>query len=48
MIIPVRCFTCGKCFADKYVAYVSTVQEEKNKVKDKTSDNGEVTTTLLI
>lgn len=47
MIIPVRCFTCGNVLADKYVAYVSTVQEEKNKVKDKTSDNGEVTTTFI-
>ena len=32
MIIPVRCFTCGNVLADKYIAYVSTVQDEKNKV----------------
>jgi len=27
MIIPVRCFTCGKVLADKYDFYVQKVQE---------------------
>lgn len=29
MIIPVRCFTCGKVIADKYDYYI----EEMNKLK---------------
>ena len=31
MIIPVRCFTCGNVLADKWIPYITTVQEEKNK-----------------
>lgn len=34
MIIPVRCFTCGTVLADKWVPYITTVQEEKNKLND--------------
>ena len=30
MIIPVRCFTCGNVLADKWIPYITTVQEEKN------------------
>lgn len=29
MIIPVRCFTCGKVIADKYEYYVSKLNEAK-------------------
>lgn len=29
MIIPVRCFTCGKVLADKYLYYQSKVKELK-------------------
>ena len=32
MIIPVRCFTCGKVLADKYVYYKNELQ--KNKTED--------------
>ena len=31
MIIPIRCFTCGNVLADKWIPYVQTVQEYKNK-----------------
>ena len=47
MIIPVRCFTCGNVLADKYIAYVSTVQDEKNKTKGETSTRGEPATTFI-
>jgi DNA-directed RNA polymerase subunit N (RpoN/RPB10) len=29
MIIPVKCFTCGKVLADKYLYYKSKVREMK-------------------
>jgi len=31
MIIPVKCFTCGKVLGNKYLYYLSKVREEKNK-----------------
>jgi DNA-directed RNA polymerase subunit N (RpoN/RPB10) len=31
MIIPIKCFTCGKVIADKYNYYVAKVREEKTK-----------------
>lgn len=31
MIIPVKCFTCGKVLGDKYLYYVKTVRQEKIK-----------------
>ena len=34
MIIPIRCFTCGKLIANKWLTYLSTLEE---KVK-----NGEI------
>jgi DNA-directed RNA polymerase subunit N len=38
MIIPVRCFTCGKVIADKWRAYVKRVAAEPRK--DDADDNG--------
>lgn len=32
MIIPVRCFTCGKLLADKYDYYIQKVREKKQKL----------------
>ena len=29
MLIPVRCFTCGKVLADKYRYYIREVEKEK-------------------
>lgn len=31
MIIPVKCFTCGKVIGDKYLYYLQTVADEKKK-----------------
>ena len=33
MLIPIRCFTCGSVLGDKWIPYVTAVQEEKNKSK---------------
>ena len=32
MIIPVRCFTCGEVLADKWVPYITAIQNDKNKI----------------
>jgi DNA-directed RNA polymerase I, II, and III subunit RPABC5 len=29
MIIPIKCFTCGKVLADKYQYYITKVRETK-------------------
>jgi len=34
MLIPVKCFTCGKVIANKYPVYLALVAEQK---KDKDS-----------
>ena len=39
MIIPVRCFTCGKTISDKWIPFIKGVNEKKdsdttNNVKD--------------
>jgi DNA-directed RNA polymerase subunit N (RpoN/RPB10) len=31
MIIPVKCFTCGKVLANKYLFYLTKVREMKEK-----------------
>lgn len=50
MIIPVKCFTCGKVIGDKYLYYVRKVRELKisqgmdiNKVVYLTEENVEKT-----
>ena len=35
MIIPIRCFTCGKVIADKWIPYITAIQDEKNKSTEK-------------
>lgn len=35
MIIPIRCFTCGKVLADKYDYYIEEVQKLKKKMEEK-------------
>ena len=37
MIIPVKCFTCGKVLADKYNYYIKTVK--KMKVEKNLNEN---------
>jgi DNA-directed RNA polymerase subunit N (RpoN/RPB10) len=34
MIIPVRCFTCGEVLGDKWVPYVTAIQNDKNKISE--------------
>ena len=34
MIIPVKCFTCGKVLADKYQFYVREVKDEIEQGQD--------------
>ena len=31
MLIPVRCFTCGKTISDKWVPFIKGVNEKKDK-----------------
>tara|TARA_B110000967_G_C18872741_1_gene556404 strand:+ start:2164 stop:2394 length:231 start_codon:yes stop_codon:yes gene_type:complete len=38
MIIPIKCFTCGKVLADKYLFYIKKVKE----LKSADNDNEEV------
>lgn len=38
MIIPVKCFTCGKVLADKYIYYQKTVAEMKLKNKEELNE----------
>jgi DNA-directed RNA polymerase subunit N (RpoN/RPB10) len=45
MIIPVRCFTCGSVTGDKWIPYLTAVQEEKNKSTEDLTD--EPTTTYI-
>tara|TARA_E500000178_G_C16312713_1_gene441244 strand:+ start:86 stop:355 length:270 start_codon:yes stop_codon:yes gene_type:complete len=35
MLIPPRCYTCGEVLADKWIPYVSAVQNDKNKSEEK-------------
>jgi DNA-directed RNA polymerase I, II, and III subunit RPABC5 len=38
MLIPIRCFTCGKVLADKYDYYLKEVQKlQKDDLKDESS-----------
>ena len=46
MIIPVRCFTCGSVLGDKWIPYITTVQEEKNKSNEEVDDDEPTTSQL--
>jgi len=35
MIIPVRCYTCGEVLADKWIPYVTCIQNDKNLSTEK-------------
>lgn len=39
MIIPIRCFTCGKMIADKWMYFVEATNEDKNVDKKKLLDD---------
>ena len=32
MIIPIRCFTCGEVLGDKWIPYITAVQDDKSKI----------------
>ena len=34
MLIPVRCYTCGEILSDKWMPYISAVQNDKNKMNE--------------
>jgi len=38
MIIPIKCFTCGKVLADKYLYYVRQVRQQRVTRKEDTDD----------
>ena len=42
MLIPPRCYTCGEVLADKWIAYVSAIQTDKNKSEEKISSEKEL------
>ena len=47
MLIPIRCFTCGKIISNKYEKYLELVEGRKKKEKyinnqDKNIDNDDI------
>jgi len=42
MIIPIRCFTCGKVLADKWCPFVNIVNDTKNKESKDLNNNIEL------
>ena len=34
MIIPIRCFTCGKVISDKWIPFIEKVNEKKSNERD--------------
>tara|TARA_B100000902_G_C27032343_1_gene775107 strand:+ start:452 stop:721 length:270 start_codon:yes stop_codon:yes gene_type:complete len=39
MIIPVRCYTCGEVLADKWIPYITAIQDEKNKIGENVNEH---------
>ena len=39
MIIPVRCFTCGKVIGDKYNKYLELIDQYKTELGLENKDN---------
>ena len=42
MLIPPRCYTCGEVLADKWIPYVSAIQNDKNKSEEDISSEKEL------
>ena len=42
MIIPMRCFTCGEVLADKWIPYITEVQNQKNKIETEIDPTKEI------
>lgn len=38
MIIPMKCYTCGKNLSDKWIPYITAVQDDKNALSDEVDD----------
>lgn len=38
MLIPVRCFTCGRVLGDKWIPYITEVQQQKNSSNEVVED----------
>jgi DNA-directed RNA polymerase I, II, and III subunit RPABC5 len=47
MIIPVKCYTCGKVIADKYRYYLSKVREKKLEEQEGGKDGDVVVDKVL-
>ena len=41
MIIPIKCFTCGKVLADKYRFYLEEVRKMKNEDNKDNNENND-------
>lgn len=41
-MIPIRCFTCGDVMGDKWVAYITEIQNQKNTSEEKLEDTLEL------
>lgn len=39
MIIPIRCFTCGKVLADKWLYFKRKLEERKSDMEEDTDSN---------
>ena len=42
MIIPIRCFTCGEVLADKWISYITEVQNKKNEIEKELDPTKEI------
>jgi|TARA_B110000971_G_scaffold217006_1_gene252995 DNA-directed RNA polymerase subunit N (RpoN/RPB10) len=42
MLIPPRCYTCGEVLADKWIPYITAVQNDKNKSKENINSDNEL------
>jgi DNA-directed RNA polymerase subunit N (RpoN/RPB10) len=42
MLIPPRCYTCGEVLADKWIPYISAIQNDKNSAKENISSEKEL------
>ena len=41
-MIPIRCFTCGYVLGDKWIPYITEIQNEKNSSNEKLEDSLEL------
>ena len=41
-MIPIRCFTCGCVLGDKWIPYITEIQNQKNSSNEKLEDSLEL------